>query len=300
MAYCPAALGIVGHPVAHSLSPLLHAAALAEYADRNSPRTCSAMPTQYERWDVRADELGMFVKRAGLQRMGGNVTMPHKEVMLRYCAEISDEAQAVGAVNSFACHADGHLVGHNTDIHGAQAALSAVLGSARAVPQVTVLGAGGSAAAVVQALAHIPSTRGATLHVVSRSETRANQRVSRWRGETRVFTLDLFTARAADDTHLREALDGSALVVHCTPLGMHGDVHPCAVSLLPDACRVLDLVYVRGGTAWVRACRARGMVAEDGTRMLVEQAAASFAWWFSAAPPVATMWAALKQAHAES
>jgi shikimate dehydrogenase len=89
------------------------------------------------------------------------------------------------------------------------------------------------------------------------------------------------------------ALDGAALVVNATPIGLHGDDVPVAVERIPDGAAVFDLVYRAGETAWVRAARNAGHRAADGEGMLVEQGALSFERWFGIEPDRNAMWSAL-------
>jgi shikimate dehydrogenase len=92
---------------------------------------------------------------------------------------------------------------------------------------------------------------------------------------------------------LRAAVARARLVINSTPIGLHGDAMPLSPDTLAPGTRVLDLVYRPEETPWVRACRAHGCLAEDGLRMLVEQGAEAFAWWFGVAPDREVMWRAL-------
>lgn len=295
MPYCPEAFGIVGHPVTHSLSPRLHEAALRAYA---GSLPCETIPARYERWDIPAEQLDALVQRLRSRRAAGNVTMPHKHAMQRQCDAVTEPARRIGAVNTFAVDRAGMLHGHNTDIAGASAAIAALLHGRHPVSRVTVLGAGGSAAAVVHALADTPATAAATVCVVSRSVNRATPLLHAWSGRSQHVHADLTSTHVSDQLGVARALEACDLVINCTPIGMGSDAYPCPVAAIPRSCAVLDVVYAPHSTAWVRACRAHGVRAEDGTRMLVEQAAAAFAWWFDVAPPVSAMWDALSAEHA--
>lgn len=296
MAYCPEAFGIVGHPVTHSLSPRLHDAALRACTGQLS---CTSIPAHYERWDVPPERFDAFVHHLRSRRAAGNVTMPHKTAMYRKCDALTAAARRSGAVNTFAVDRAGVLHGHNTDIDGASAAIGALLHDIHRVSHVTVLGAGGSAAAVVHALTDTLATAGATLCVVSRSAQRAAPLLGAWSGTSHHVRADLSSTHDSDRQDVARALTACDLVINCTPIGMGNQAQPCAAADLSRTCRVLDVVYAPGGTAWVRACRAHGVRADDGTRMLVEQAAAAFAWWFGVVPPVSAMWDALGAEHAE-
>jgi shikimate dehydrogenase len=93
---------------------------------------------------------------------------------------------------------------------------------------------------------------------------------------------------------LRGALASASLVVNTTPVGLHDARQPAPVEWLGTQTAVLDLVYRPGETAWVHACRARGLAAQDGLRMLVEQGAHAYTWWFGEAPDRDAMWRALE------
>ena len=154
-----------------------------------------------------------------------------------------------------------------------------LLESARAdLPKrVALLGAGGAASAVAAA---IHDWDGAELLVWSRNPAQAEALVHR-------FAL----ARAEPD--LLQAVKGAELVINATPMGMADDVLPVPISALSRKCPVLDLVYRKGETAWVRAARDAGHPASDGLPMLVEQAARSFRRWLGVEPNREVMWGAL-------
>ena len=271
MRRAPGRLVLVGHPVAHSLSPALQNAAL-RYA---------GLPITYEAIDVRPDALESAVQRLIAARAAGNVTIPHKEAMVRHCARLDVVAQRVNAVNTFRVADDGMLEGTNTDVGGFDA-LAREVGALRPGAHVAVLGAGGSAAAVLAALER---WSGATVSLFNRTRARAASLEAR-------FSIVNAVATTADD-----AVRDATVVVNATSLGL-GDDDPLPVaieSLRPEAA-VLDLVYRPRETAWVRAARARKHAAVDGLRMLLEQGALAFEWWFGIAAPRDVMRAALTAA----
>jgi shikimate dehydrogenase len=174
-------------------------------------------------------------------------------------------------------------VGHNTDVAGAARAIRAVRDVAHA--DVVVLGAGGSAAAVVLALEALGAAR---LTMIARSAERAHALVARIAPS---MPVQVCAHDASASSHLAQA----TLVVNTTPLGLRdGDPFPVAPEALAPAGAALDLVYRAGETPWVRTVRASGRRAEDGLRMLVEQGAAAFAWWFGRAPDRQAMWSVLE------
>jgi shikimate dehydrogenase len=262
----PGRLVLLGHPVAHSLSPALQNAALR----------CAGIPMTYEAMDVVPAQLSTV---AGLLRDAGgagNVTVPHKEAFAALCQSCSPVAGRVGAVNTFWTEA-GSLVGDNTDVGGFDAAVSRHFGAAHQHGVVVVLGAGGAAAAVLAAVERWASAR---VRLVARTKSRAESLAARF---PRVATV---CANAPD------ALHGATLVVNATPVGLGGADLPIDPALLPAGVDVLDLTYRRGETPWVHACRARGLRAADGLAMLVEQGALAFERWFGAIPDRDAMWKA--------
>lgn len=265
----PTRLVLLGHPVAHSLSPTFQTAALRD----------AGFPIRYDALDVPPSSLDETLAMLARERSAGNVTIPHKEVVASR-ARCSALARRVGAVNTF-WHDDGVLVGHNTDVAGALATIG-LLYPANAVPRrAVVLGAGGSAAAVVVALTELGC---AEIVMYSRTSARAEHLATRLGVD-----LQVNTDRAA-------ALVGADLVINATPIGLEGDELPIDPSALEPDAAVFDLVYRAGETAWVRACRAAGHRAVDGLPMLIEQGAAAFECWFGTSAPRDVMWRAVTSA----
>jgi shikimate dehydrogenase len=265
----PGRLVLIGHPVAHSLSPAMQNAALRS----------AGIPLTYEAMDVTPAKLATV---AGLMRdasAAGNVTVPHKEAFAALCDSRTPVAERVGAVNTFWTE-DGSLVGDNTDVGGFDAAVRRHFGLPHDHGLVVVLGAGGSAAAV---LAAVERWDGARVRIVARTTHRANALASRF---ARIATVFEHAADAAHD---------ASLVVNATPIGLEGSELPMDPAFLPAGADVLDLTYRRGETPWVHACRARGLRAADGLAMLVEQGALAFERWFGAIPDREAMWKAARE-----
>jgi shikimate dehydrogenase len=272
----PAQLVLLGHPVAHSLSPRFQQAAL-DAAGRN---------VRYTARDTPPHELARTLQSLRAARAAGNVTVPHKEAVFAACDVCTEVATQVGAVNTFRHDAAGRLIGHNTDVAGVQAALRALRGDEAPPAHVVLLGAGGSAGAVLVALAVWPEAR---ITVAARTPTRAQQLAERVGRHVSVLAHDV----EAPSEALRAALGSAALVVNSSPIGLTDERQPVPCEWLGADAAVLDLVYRADETAWVRACRARGLRAHDGLRMLVEQGAYAYACWFGEAPDRVAMWRAL-------
>jgi shikimate dehydrogenase len=266
----PGRLVLLGHPVAHSLSPHFQNAALDS----------AGIALRYEALDVPPGRLATTLAMLARERAAGNVTIPHKLAVAAACRRLSAVAQRVGAVNTF-WHEDGALVGDNTDVAGFEAMARLLLGARPPDRRVLLMGAGGAAAAVCVAVARWP---GARLAVWARRPEGAQTMAARFPGVTVV--LDAAAAAAAAD-----------VVVNATPVGLgDDDPHPVAVDRLARDAVVMDLAYRAGETAWVRAARAAGHRAADGREMLIAQGAHAFERWFGFPPDVAAMRAALAEA----
>lgn len=271
MRRAPGRLVLIGHPVAHSLSPALQNAALRYVG----------LPIAYEAIDVPSSALDETVRRLLSARVGGNVTIPHKEAIAAQCTRLDAVARRVGAVNTFRVAEDGALEGTNTDVGGFDA-LAREAGALRVGARVAVLGAGGSAAAVLAALER---WSGAKVSLFNRTAKRAAALASRFAIVDRVATSPA------------EAVKDATVVVNATSLGLRaGDRYPVNVDELNAGATVLDLVYRPGETAWVNAARQRGHAAVDGFCMLLEQGALAFEWWFGIAAPRDVMREALTAA----
>jgi shikimate dehydrogenase len=266
----PTQLLLLGHPVSHSLSPRIQNAALE----------AAGIQAHYEALDIAPAAFDATLKRLRERRIGGNVTVPFKERMRDACDELSPLARRVGAVNTWWIETDGQLHGDNTDVPGFEAAARELLGVARAPGDLSVgvIGAGGAAAAVLAAAETWP---GVVVHVYNRTPERAVSLCERFGP----------AVQPVDDIGV---VAGADLVVNATSVGLTNDDFPIDVALLAPNAAVLDLVYRRGGTAFVRRLRARGARAMDGLTMLVEQAAFAFERWFGLAPDRSAMWQAAR------
>ena len=256
---------VLGHPVAHSRSPLIHGAWLAEHGLTGS----------YEKIDVAPADLPGFV--AGLRGgefTGGNVTVPHKEAMLALVDEASDAARTIGAVNTLWLEG-GRLCGDNTDVSGFLAHLDACVPGWDTVTRTAlVLGAGGAARGIAFGL----QGRGVgRIILVNRSRARADD-----------LAASLGAPLEAADWAQRERLVGEAdLIVNTTALGMQGQPPlDLDLSRLRSGAIVDDIVYVPLQTPLLRDAQRHGGVAVDGLGMLLHQAVPGFARWFGITPQV--------------
>lgn len=268
MSELPGRLVLVGHPVAHSLSPVFQNAAL----------DAAGIPLRYELLDVAPAELGAMMGLLTDARAAGNVTVPHKESVYAWCTRRTPLAERVGAVNTFWTE-HGQLVGDNTDVGGFAFAVERLLDRKPEGLRLGMLGAGGAAAAVCAAVEQWADSR-VVIH--SRNRERADQLAARFPGVARACGSEV------------DVIEGTDLVVNATPLGIDGALMPIAPGTIPASTAVLDLTYRRGRTPWVKACRARGLRADDGLPMLVEQGALAFARWFGTPPDREAMWRSIR------
>jgi shikimate dehydrogenase len=268
-------LCLLGHPVAHSLSPVLHNAALA----------AAGVDAVYLAFDVGPERLADAL--AGLRAvglMGANVTVPHKRAVLALADDRTGEADAVGAANTL--YWDGNrLVADNTDTAGLRQVLEAdvgLVGGAAAV----VLGAGGAARAAAVTLGRL----GARVTVAARREAAAGE-VAELAHRHGAADAGACTPDAATG-----AVKGADVVVNATPLGLNGEPLPQPFMALGPRQVAVDLVYGPTPTPFCAAAAARGARALDGLGMLVGQAVASFERWTGRPAPVEAMRAGIRAA----
>jgi shikimate dehydrogenase len=260
------AAGVIGWPVAHSRSPLLHGHWLAQYGIAGAYLPLAVQPGR-----LAAALRGL----SALGFAGCNVTVPHKEEALAIVDRADAAARRIGAANLIVVQPDGSLLGSNTDAYGFLANLrEQAPGWRAAAGPAVVVGAGGSSRAIVAALtdAGAPEVR-----LLNRTHERAEAMAAALGGPVRVLDWD---DRAT-------ALEGATLLVNTTTQGMKGQP-PLVLDLaaLPTEAVVTDLVYVPMQTPLLAAARARRNVAVDGLGMLLHQAVPSFAAWFGVTPEV--------------
>ena len=264
-------LAVLGDPVAHSLSPALHNAAIRALG----------LDAVYVALRVPADDFSIVLPALAVAGVSGNVTVPHKEAAERCVMRKTDLCARAGACNTFWMEVEGQdhvLVGDNTDVPAITAAVAELAPDSK---RWLVLGTGGTSRAVAIAAADA----GAQLLVRSRDPDRARAFVQWAEGRG-------VDARPAD------ALEAD-VVINTTPLGLKtGDPLPLAPKAVTGIRAALDLVYAPGETAWVKAWRAHDpkVHVADGRGILVRQGALAFGRFFPGVPaPVEVMRAAVEQ-----
>jgi shikimate dehydrogenase len=271
-------LGLIGYPLSHSLSPQIHTAALQS---RGLKGDYSLFPIHPEDKQGLEDLLSRI--RSG-EIHGLNVTIPHKQNVIPFLDELSDTAGSIGAVNTIYLRND-KLIGDNTDAPGFLADLKLLSDAVvfNFQPSVLVLGAGGSARAVVYALVN----GGWNVILAARRVEHANE-LSRQFEEVSIMEFNLQTFQRSNPQ----------LIVNTTPIGMtpNPDQSPWPENLpFPTDAVIYDLVYNPRETKLVRDAHAQGLNATTGLGMLIEQAALSFEIWTNHNPSREIMRAAVEQ-----
>ena len=268
----PIVLGLVGHPLGHSISPQIHEAAFAALR----------LPALYLPFDVEPRSLGSLLDAHERLRLRGfNVTIPHKEAIAELVDELDGDSEALGAVNTVVM-SEGWTRGHNTDVHGFRMALRSQglrLGDRDAL----VIGAGGGAKAVV----HVLLREGARVRVANRTPSRAQALAETFEETVEVVEMADLPKRATCD-----------LLVNATPAGMKGvsDALPVPEGVVAQAKYVFDLVYNPPETPLLRAAKHARVPRMGGLEMLLHQAAKSFELWTGKAPPIQVMEKAAREA----
>ncbi len=276
-------VAVIGDPIAHSRSPLMHNAAFRALD----------LPYAYCAFRVVPDEVGAAVAAVRALGLAGlNVTIPHKQAVIPHLDALSPVATLTGAVNTIV-NRDGVLHGDNTDVPGLSRALDEA-GLARRARVALVLGAGGSARAAVVALAR----RSRTVVVAARREAQARELIDELaagvRARLEVAPLGDFAAPHGAAAKLLARAD---VVVNTTPVGMHGeDFLPFAFAAAGPDCLFYDLVYTERATPFLVAARRARRRGANGLGMLLHQGAVAFELWTGIAPPIDVMRRALQSA----
>lgn len=274
-------LGLLGYPLAHSISPAFQQAALDHLG----------IDARYEAWSVPPEGLAAKVARLRYpDALGANVTVPHKEAVIPLLDSLDGWARAVGAVNTIVKR-NGGLQGYNTDGYGFLQGLHELFFNPSGA-RVLLLGAGGAARAVALALAE---QKVASIAIANRTLQRA-ERLARELGGR----VPHAGALPLEGGALREAALASDLIVNCTAVGMRhtpdeGETLLTADSIPPQAV-VYDLVYNPVETPFLREAKRAGARTIGGLTMLVYQGAASFTLWTGREAPVEVMMRAARSA----
>lgn len=276
-------VAVIGDPIAHSRSPLMHNAAFAALG----------LDFAYGAFRVRPDDVAAAVAAVRALGLAGlNVTIPHKQAVIPHLDALSPVARLTGAVNTIV-NRDGVLFGDNTDVPGLSRALDEA-GLAPRTRTAIVLGAGGSARATVVALAK----RARTVVVAARRPEQARTLIDELGPGVRVRLVALPLGSFAEaDGPAAAHLATAGVVLNTTPVGMRGEPFlPFAFSATPPGCLFYDLVYTERVTPFLAAARTARRRGANGLGMLLHQGAVAFEHWTGAAAPVEVMRRALRSA----
>jgi len=273
---------LIGYPVGHSMSAVMHNAAFRELG----------LDFRYKLRSVKPEALGHFVssimRRPDVR--GASVTIPHKVSVMAHLDEVDVVARRIGAVNTIV-NEDGWLKGYNTDSTGALRSLEDAFGDLRGA-KVVILGAGGAARAISYQLAALVEELVILNRTLERAENLANSLIEFPECRSEV------SAHSLTSESLERSLERADIVINATSVGMkpNTDASPIDSGLLRPDLLVLDIVYNPPMTKLLREAEAAGASTLTGIGMLVYQGAAAFKLWTGRNAPVETMMRSVEEA----
>ncbi len=270
---------IIGDPVAHSLSPHMHEAAFRALK----------LPHRYLRIPLTAKQLPSFFKnlRKDSSFQGLNVTIPHKERVLKYLDEISEDAVKIGAVNTI-LNVNGVLKGFNTDGAGYLCSLKKETGFRLVGKNIVILGAGGAARSILFALAH---ARAKSITLANRSLARAQKLVKEFQA---YFPKAELKAVPLDSSTLEKIFPTTQLLINTTSVGLHGEAFEgLPLDALSKSSIVSDIVYNPKWTPLLKDAKKQKLKIHFGLGMLLYQGALAFEIWTQKKAPIDIMRRAL-------
>jgi len=259
-------LGVIGHPVEHSLSPVMHNAALAKLG----------LDYVYLPFPIAPENLATAIAGfASIGIVGFSITIPHKQTILPLLSTISPIAQVIGAVNTVTRQGD-TWVGTNTDVEGFIAPLQTTYHQDWSQKKAVILGNGGAARAVVAGCIQLGL---AEIHVVGRNWQKLQAFRQSWQNSP---FADQFQIH--EWTELPNLLHQANLLVNTTPIGMYPHINDSPlsrqeISYLPQEAIVYDLIYIPKPSKFLHLAETQGAIIIDGLEMLVQQGAAALKIW---------------------
>ena len=266
-------IGLIGHPIKHSYSPFI----------QNYAVELMNLDFVYLPFDVPAENLKSAMNGVmSLGLKGLNVTLPHKEKIIKFLDELSEEASIIGAVNTIV-NDHGKLIGYNTDAYGILETLLPYKDKIGGT-KVTVIGAGGSARAVVYTL--LRHFKPEEINIINRTHQRADTLVNDLSLKMRYDTFHTFELFPPDNA---ETLSSSRLIINATTMGMYPDIED-TITDIEDSFNeeqiVFDLVYNPTKSKFLSMAEMQGAKVVGGLKMLISQAAKSFKLWTGVEMPV--------------
>jgi shikimate dehydrogenase len=259
-------IGLIGYPIKQSFSPFIHNVA----AELTGTRII------YLPFEVHSANLKDAVKgTVALGLRGFNVTVPHKVKIVDFINKLSEEAAVIGSVNTVVNEL-GKLIGYNTDVNGVAESISPYKSQING-NQVCVLGAGGSARAVIYTL--IRNFKPSKIILINRTEQYAETLKQHFKSKMK---FDGIVTKELQQPDLKSLLNNCSLIVNCTSVGMYPDTDDSIFTnsdvFVKDQI-VFDLVYNPVKTKFLEFAESKGAVAVNGLNMLVQQAAKAFTLW---------------------
>ncbi|MEH2116806.1 shikimate dehydrogenase [Nostoc sp.] len=287
-------LGVIGHPVEHSLSPIMHNAALAQLvvgeASRREDIAHLGLDYVYLPFPIAPENLEIAIAGfAAIGVVGFNVTIPHKQAIMPLLSEITPLAQTIGAVNTVS-RQNNKWVGTNTDIEGFIAPLQTTYKQDWSQKVAVILGNGGAARAVVAGCHQLGFAK---IHVVGRNMQRLEEFAKSWSNSPISENLQVDQWE-----ELSKLIPQANLLVNTTPIGMYPKVDESPLSgeeiaNLPTGAIAYDLIYIPKPTQFLEQAEKQGAIAIDGLEMLVQQGVAALKIWLQQEIPVEVMRQAL-------
>ena len=282
-------VGVIGYPIAHSLSPRMHNAAIRAWG----------INWRYLPFQVAPENLEKAIEgMRGLGIRGLNVTVPHKQAVMRFLDWVSPEASAIGAVNTI-LNEGKRLSGYNTDVEGILAALQFGARLEKLPEKVVVLGAGGAARGIVYALTTVTDVKYITIlnRTIPKAERLAAKMEKMAKEKTKIEGKGLDGETVRDELRETgpggcETTHGAGLVINATPVGMYPDVDCSPIedsSAFHPRLVLYDTIYNPKETKLMRLARSQGAKSFNGLDMLVYQGAKSLEIWTGRKSPVEVM-----------
>ncbi len=265
-------LCVIGYPIEHSMSPIMHNAALQDLE----------LDYAYLAFDVPPNRLKEAVKGfKALNVKGISVTIPHKEIIIKFVDEIDSTAQKIGAINTIK-NEDGVLIGKNTDAEGGRKAIldagCEIIGK-----NILILGAGGVAKAICYSLAKDAKK----MVITNRTESRAKKLAMELKKKINVNAEGTNNS----ETTLRREIKTTDILINATPVGMYPLIgkSPIEKKILHNQLFVFDLIYNPLETQLIKDAKVIGCRTLGGLDMLVNQGALAFEWWTNKKPNIILM-----------
>jgi shikimate dehydrogenase len=266
-------IGVIGHPIKHSYSPLMHNTALA----------IDGLNYIYLPFDVHTSNLESALKgMIALGIIGFNVTIPHKEKIIEMMHDISEEAAVIGAVNTIV-NENGKLHGYNTDVNGIVETLLPFKDEL-ADTTISVIGAGGASRAVIYALIRYFKVR--KINIINRTVQKAESLKEYFSAKMHFDNFGVYELTPPD---LVKVFSNSKLIINATAIGLFPNIDDTPTSITESFNNqqiVFDIIYTPLNTKFLKIAESKGAIILNGLRMFVEQGARSYEIWTGEKMPV--------------